>query len=115
MSTLEEIIAHLSGTLGVHVSSAVPRERPDEFVTVERTGGQATRHIDSASMTVQVWARGREACERLAGRTLDAILSSPDAVTDIMRADASMSWYPETASGSYWPRYVINATVHRGR
>lgn len=114
MSTLEEVIAYLGDAVDAHVGSAAPRTRPDAFVTVERTGGPVSLYSDRASLSVQAWARDREACERLAESVTDALLAMPGAVDDVMRVEAASAYYPETVSG-YWPRYVINATVYRGR
>ena len=46
----------LSSATGVGVYAAPPEERPDEFITIERTGGGAERGRDLPSLAVQAWA-----------------------------------------------------------
>lgn len=47
----------LGAALGVPCSTTVPRERPDSFVTVERTGGPYGPGRDNPYLAVQTWAR----------------------------------------------------------
>lgn len=47
----------LGAALGVPCSTVVPHERPDRFVTVERTGGPSDPGRDNPYLAVQTWAR----------------------------------------------------------
>lgn len=114
MNVLEEAVAHLSGALGVPVSTAVPAERPQAFVTVERGGGRVTPYSDSPSLTVQVWHSDRLALESLADAACDALMGLVDAVDGAMSAEITKSYYPEQVTG-YWPRYVIACDLYCSR
>lgn len=51
------IIDHLAATVPVPVVGRVPRDRPAQFVRVERLGGaRQTRVTDAASVAVEAWA-----------------------------------------------------------
>ena len=49
------LIGYLRNELGVHVSASVPRDRPQRFVTVERTGGALDQFRDLPMFAVQAW------------------------------------------------------------
>ena len=53
------IIEYLAGALDVSVSGDVPASPPDQFVTVERTGGGSRDKLSSATIAVQSWAMSR--------------------------------------------------------
>lgn len=52
--------------LNLPCSLSVPADRPDEFVTVERTGGARGVFSDTAMLAIQVWARRRSRAADLA-------------------------------------------------
>lgn len=53
---------------GVGVGTVYPRDAPDEYVVVQRVGGVLKNTItDGATFSVQCYAPGQFACERLAG------------------------------------------------
>ena len=63
----QEVIAFLSGLVdGVRAYGVAPPERPQKFVTVERTGGTAERFMDHAQIADQVWAATRTETSQLA-------------------------------------------------
>lgn len=53
-------------SLDVPASLNVPAKRPEEFITVERTGGAHTRFSDTALLAIQVYARRRSRAADLA-------------------------------------------------
>lgn len=62
-----QLIGFYSGVAhGVDAYGSVPEDRPEAFITVERTGGSADRFIDHAQIAVQVWARSRAKASALA-------------------------------------------------
>jgi len=113
MNVLETAISHLSSALAVPVSSNVPAQRPDAFVTVERAGGSVTKVDDHASLTMQVWDRDRLALEQLTEDTVMAMLRMPDAVDEVFSAEVQKSYYPEQVNG-YFPRYVLAVEIYCG-
>lgn len=82
MSTVEAVdiegrlIQWIEQTTGVATYAEVPNPRPDEFVTVERTGGARTDVVvDNPMLAIQCWSTSREAASRLA-RSIDSVLPS---------------------------------------
>lgn len=64
MSAEQSVLDYLNGDvdltrLGVSAHAQVPEDRPDAFITVERTGGMSDRFLDRATLAVQVWAPTR--------------------------------------------------------
>lgn len=54
---LVTVIGHLNDSLTPPVSSKVPSDRPNSFVTVRRTGGvMQTRVSDAPQLTIECWA-----------------------------------------------------------
>lgn len=44
---------------GYPVSFDVPKNRPQKFITIERTGGASTQFLDNPVIAVQVWDTSR--------------------------------------------------------
>ncbi|MBW3081968.1 hypothetical protein [Bifidobacterium phasiani] len=57
-----------SSGLGPTASLSVPADRPNEFITVERTGGSRGEFNDTAMLAVQVWAGRRSRASDLADK-----------------------------------------------
>lgn len=57
---LAALAEKLGAALDVPAATTVPREKPDRFVTVERTGGPCGPGRDNPYLAVQTWA-GTEA------------------------------------------------------
>ena len=60
---------------GVPVSNRVPTDRPEKFITVDRTGGQRTHLWDSPMFAVQAWAPTEVEASALADEVADAVLA----------------------------------------
>lgn len=61
------LIAYLKRETGVETYAEVPNPRPDEFVTVERTGGPRTDVVvDNPMLAIQCWSTSRLAASKLA-------------------------------------------------
>lgn len=52
-----DVIAFLKSELDVPVSASVPKDRPERFVTVERTGGALDTFRDLPQFAIQVWGK----------------------------------------------------------
>lgn len=50
------------------ISTEVPNPRPAEFITIERTGGEADRWQDRPQVAIQCWSKSRWEAEELAGK-----------------------------------------------
>lgn len=78
-SALEAMVTWLAG-LGHAASTVVPQDAPDEFVTVERTGGSVASKVDHPVFAVQAWAPTDARAEALALAIREAaLLSQPPA------------------------------------
>lgn len=54
---IESIVRdYLADKLTVDVYLEQPKEKPETFVLIEKTGGRLTEHIRSATMTIQSYA-----------------------------------------------------------
>ena len=73
---------------GIHASLSVPPDRPDRFVTVERTGGMEGPYRSTPIVAVQAWdSEGRYKAAQLAETVKRRLMS----LTDIDRvADVSI-------------------------
>lgn len=85
--TIEQfVIEYLSAALSaptpaVSVSGEVPPDRPEVFVTLEKTGSTEINKIRSATLVVQSWAGSQAAASALNERVkaaMEAMLSQPE-------------------------------------
>lgn len=67
------LVAWLPGVSGAPAFAEVPRERPEKFVTVERTGGGFSVGIDRPALAVQAWASSNAEAAELALAIRDAL------------------------------------------
>ena len=67
------LVAFLDRELAEDVSADVPEERPERFVTIERTGGPRDTFRDLPSVAAQAWAENRYQASELCIRLADAI------------------------------------------
>ena len=72
----------------------VPKERPDEFISVELTGTNGTRFIHTCTLAVQSWAKTRKRASEISRKVEDAVPGLTD--------EANI--FSAVATGSYrWP------------
>ena len=77
-------------------SLSVPPDRPERFVTVERTGGMEGPYMATPTIAVQAWcASSRHEAARLAGLVRDRLmtLTGIDEVADV--SVESVTHYPD--------------------
>lgn len=111
MTTSEAIIIGALKALGHPVSGDVPAERPQRFVTVERTGGKQTPYVDHGTFAVQAWADTRAKAGELA-QTVAANITMRLAKDNPNIAQASVeSMYNFPDPDSATPRYQITMTA----
>lgn len=103
MSIEEVIIDYLAGELGVGVSGDVPHPMPEEFVTVEKTGGSISDHVRSATLAVQSWSTSRAAADALNETVKAAMLTAVEQPEISRCALIGDSNYTDTAK--HRPRY----------
>lgn len=74
MFDVESELVHYLLDAGFAAFGDVPEDRPQQFVTVERTGGTVTEHVkDDAMVAVQSWAASRADASVLAVKADEAV------------------------------------------
>lgn len=103
-SITEEFVKWLD-SLGF-AASTYPPATGDEFVTVERTGGNVVDLVDHPMMAVQTWAQTETRAEEMANTIRNAALLStrPYGVTHI---SVNSGAYPYWDESTRMPRYQI--------
>ena len=99
--------AALKKGLGVPASSAVPKNRPKRFATVERTGGGYSLGKDSPNLAVQVWAETESEAYALALMAREVLLNMRETVPQVCSCSVGGIYaFPDPDSGS--PRYQLD-------
>ncbi|MBQ9021557.1 MAG: hypothetical protein IJ113_06045 [Eggerthellaceae bacterium] len=107
-SVTEQLVAWLVG-LGYRASTQPPKDSPDspdEFVTVERTGGGSENLIDYPLIAIQTWAKTEPRAEEMANdiRARAILTEQPEGVHS-MRVNAGP--YPFYDEDTRCPRYQL--------
>lgn len=110
MMDVERVVAkRLMDSTGIRTVLEVPEERPEEFVSVEMTGGGGDRFIRTASLAVQSWAQTRQRAAEIS-RLVEAAIPDLADEPNIFRAVATGSYrWPDPDSGQ--PRYQTNVEL----
>lgn len=104
MDVERTVAKRLADATGLRFYLDVPAERPEEFATVELTGGTGDRFTRSAVLAVQSWAATRWRAAEMARAIAEAVPSLADDEQNIFRAVANGSYrWPDPESGH--PRY----------
>ena len=98
---VEAVIVAYLNKCGFKAYADVPANRPEEFVTVERTGG-ALDALDRPTVAVQSWSTTRYAASELAIR-VDAFMSGLVAESDVTKVSRNTLYNYPDESGH--PRY----------
>ncbi|QAB17483.1 hypothetical protein Leucomu_05705 [Leucobacter muris] len=110
-------VAYLKSVQDTHVSTNVPRERPERFIEVERTGGASGLASDDAQMTFRCWAESRAAAAAFASETERLVmLARTLAGRPVGRKTviASSVYLPDPISGADRYQFTIRAAI-RGK
>lgn len=105
MNIEKYIIGYLNEHLPeIHVGADVPNPRPDECITVERTGGSADRIVlDHPQITLQCWAKSRAEAADLADKADHLMLDMDGPSVPVVERN-SLYNYPDSRGN---PRYQI--------
>lgn len=107
-SVTEQLVSWLAA-LGYRASTRVPKDapsNPEEFVTVERTGGGVSNMVDRPLVAVQAWAPTEERAERMATAIRNAALTMlPPKGVHSLRVNAGP--YPFYDELTRCPRYQL--------
>ena len=107
---IERVAAQrLMDSTGIKAVLEVPAERPDEFISVEMTGGSGDRFTRSAALAVQSWAKTRRRAAEIARLVEEAVPDIADE-PNVFRAVANGSYrWPDPESGH--ERYQTNVEI----
>ena len=110
-SALEAVIAWLSAQ-GYRASTVVPADAPDEFVTVERTGGAVESKVDHPTFAIRTWAKTYARAEELALEIRNAAaLGSKPAGIHAFTAIAGPYPIPDEFTGTPCQQLVLDASA----
>lgn len=108
----EALVGWLPDALGVPSYTEVPDPRPEEFSTVERTGGTATVGIDSPTVAVQLWAGSKARAEELALDCRDMLLErAAGLIPQVRGVSITGGPYPFPDEDSRTHRYQISVAL----
>lgn len=100
--------SYLEPLLGLPCSTTVPDPRPSRFVTIERTGGQASGFLDEPNIAVQAWGDTEADAYGTALAVREAVCAMPYEVPQVSRAQVGGIYaFPDPDSRQ--SRYQIDA------
>jgi len=104
--SIEEAVRNWLVGMGYNAYVRVPKNRPQRFVTVERTGGGVENMVDYPLVAVQTWAQTQaEAEEDAAAIRMVALVGNLPEGVHSMRVNAGpYKFYDED---SMQPRYQV--------
>lgn len=113
MDIVRTLIEGISDAVGVPAFSDAPKDRPDEFVTVECVGGSRDRFVDRPSAAVQSWSTSKAGAHALAERVDSAIEGMAGGPSGITHVERGMPYSFPSSDGL--PRYqsVYDFAAHR--
>lgn len=110
-----EVIAFLRDYLGLKAYAEVPARRPDEFVTVERTGGAYDGVVvDRPTLAIQAWSTSRYQASNI-GRLIAESLPFMVEVSGVNNVDINTGPYnwPDPDSGTARYQLVVEFNTTR--
>lgn len=94
----------------IPVYTEIPAERPQKFVTLEKTGGSRQNWIETATIALQCWSGSLYEAADLC-RTVKAVMDASIALDDIARAEYVSDYnYTDTAAKAYRYQAVYQVT-----
>lgn len=104
--SIEEAVRNWLVSMGYDAYVRVPKDRPDRFVTVERTGGAVENLVDYPTVAIQTWAQTQAEAEEDASaiRMVALVGQLPEGVHSMRVNSGPYKFYDED---SMMPRYQI--------
>lgn len=97
---IERIAAEcLMARTGIACVLEVPPTRPEEFVSVELSGGTSARFVKRRTLIVQSWAKTRRRAAEIAGLVEEAVPELADVDNVFAAAAAGTYRWPDPDSG----------------
>lgn len=111
-SVTEEFIKWLSG-LEYDAYTYPPADAPDEFVVIERTGGNVENMVDYPTIAIQTWAKNQPRAEELANAIRNELLTSSKPY-GVHHVTVNSGPYPFWDESTRLPRYqtVYDCTAY---
>lgn len=104
---LADLVAWLPARLGVPCSASVPASAPDEFVTLERTGGGSGIGVDRPNLAVQCWSSTQAGAYTLALAAREALLQCWESLPQVCSVTVGGIYgFPDPDSRR--PRYQLD-------
>lgn len=88
-NVLKELRTVLEARCGVPCRVEVPSVRPDQFITIERTGGSCSRGVDRPNLAVQCWAESMAEAYALALMCREVLIDLPESVPQVCKSDVT--------------------------
>lgn len=105
MNVEAEIVAHLNSK-GFKAYADVPKPRPQEFVTVERTGGTSDV-LDRPTVAVQAWSTSRHKASELMLAVDDCMMGIVERPSITRCKRNSLYNYPDAEQPRYQAVYDL--------
>jgi len=104
--SIEEAVRNWLVGMGYDAYVRVPKNRPQRFVTVERTGGGVENMVDYPLVAVQAWAQTQAEAEEDASaiRMVALVGNLPEGVHSMRVNSGPYKFYDEE---SMMPRYQV--------
>lgn len=104
--SVEEAVRNWLVGMGYDAYVRVPKNRPQRFVTVERTGGGVENMVDYPLVAVQTWAQSQAEAEEDASaiRMVALVGNLPEGVHSMRVNSGPYKFYDEE---SMMPRYQV--------
>lgn len=111
MMDVERVVAkRLMDATGIQAVVEIPAERPDEFVSVEMTGGSGSMFLKTATLAVQSWAQTRRRAAEIARAVEPAVPGIAEDEPNVFRSVANGTYrWPDPDSGQ--PRYQTTVEI----
>ena len=104
--SIEEAVLDWLEDMGYAAYTRVPKDRPDRFVTIERTGGSVIDMVDHPLIAVQTWATSQAVAEAdaCAIRMVALVGVLPEGVHSMRVNSGPYKFYDEDSD---MPRYQV--------
>ena len=104
--SIEEAVRNWLVDMGYAAYVRVPKDRPQRFVTVERTGGNVVDMVDYPTIAIQTWAQTQAEAEDDASaiRMVALVGNLPEGVHSMRVNSGPYKFYDEE---SMQPRYQV--------
>lgn len=101
------LVTYLSEKAGVKCFTYPPAKRPDEFITIERTGGAYTLGKDEPNLAIQCWSNSETGAYTLALTLREVLRMSREYIDQICKVEIGTIYNFPDPDSKMW-RYQID-------